>query len=265
MTIGMGRPVVIGKGPGDVGSQLVASRNGGGFPARKPARPPGQTPEVEETKMRKLGIVVTAIACLMLAAQVFAATAPAAGAFKGQMDVGAFGGVAVPMGKLADKSTETELGGNMKMGYGGGVFFDYFMTPEIALGLDGSYVTSTNKDDSNVKGNTMQYGIHGKYLIPTGGKFLPYLQVGAAMYNRKADYTSGGASVSASDTKPGINGGVGFGYKVNESVAVGLNGMYHYTIGKFEPEIEGTKVELLKDWNYVGFNAVVTFTIPKAK
>jgi hypothetical protein len=215
--------------------------------------------------MRKLGIVVTAIACLMMAAVTFAADKPAAGAFKGQMDIGVFGGVAVPMGQLAAKGTDTEIGANMKMGYGGGVFFDYFMTPEIALGLDGAYVTSTNKDDSNVKGNTMQYGIHGKYLIPTGGKFLPYLQVGAAMYNRKADYTSGGASVSASDTKPGINGGVGFGYEVNESVAIGLNGMYNYTIGKWEPTDDIKALGGLKDWNYATFNAVVSFTLPKAK
>ena len=49
--------------------------------------------------MRKLGFVVTAIACLMMAAQAFAATAPAAGAFKGQMDIGVFGGVACAIRK----------------------------------------------------------------------------------------------------------------------------------------------------------------------
>ena len=215
--------------------------------------------------MRKLGFVVTAIACLMMAAQAFAATAPAAGAFKGQMDIGAFGGVAVPMGKLASEDTDTENGANMDMGFGGGVFFDYFMTPMIALGVDGSYVTMSNSISSDVKAKTMHYGVHGKYLIPTGGKFLPYLQLGVAMYNRKVDAGSTGLSVAASDTKPGINGGVGFGYELNESVALGLNGMYNYTIGKWEPTDAIKAAGGLKDWNYASFNAVVSFTLPKAK
>lgn len=214
--------------------------------------------------MRKLGIVVTAIACLMVAALALAADKPAAGAAKGQMDIGVFGGVAVPMGKLAAEATDTEPGLNMKIGYGGGLFFDYFMTPEIALGLDGSYVTMTNKDDSSGKANTMEYGLHGKYVIPAGGKVVPYLQVGFAMYSRKVEGKVDALTISVSDSKPGINGGVGFGYKVNEAVSIGLNGTYHYTIGKWEPEIGGVKLDpALKDWNFAAFNAVVTFNIPK--
>jgi opacity protein-like surface antigen len=264
MTVGLGRPVVIGEGPGDVGSQLVASRNGGGFPARKPARPPGQTPEVEETKMRKLGIVVTALACLtIMAFAAQAATAPVGEDMKGQMTIGVMGGVAMPAGKLA--ADYEDDGAKMKMGFGGGACFDYFFTKDMALGLDASYVTMKNKDDEDQSVKTLQFGVHGKYLVPTGGPIVPYLFVGGGLYNRKAEFTDGGVSLSLSDSKPGIMGGVGVGYKINEMVAVGVNGAYNYTIGKFEPEIDGTKTELLKDWNYMTFNLGLEFHIPKAK
>jgi len=208
--------------------------------------------------MRKLGIVVTAIACLMMAAVAFSADAPAAGAAKGQMEIGLFGGMVMPMGKLAAEYVDD--GALMKMGFGGGLAFDYFVMPELAIGVDGSYATMANKDESAVKANTFQYGLHGKYVIPTGGKVVPYLQVGAAMYKQ----TLKGDIVSIDANKFGFNGGVGAGYKVNESVAIGANGFYHFA-GKFEPEIDGTKVEMLKDWSYITFNAAVTFTIPKAK
>jgi len=221
--------------------------------------------------MRKLGIAVTAIACLMVAAVTFAADAPVAGPAKGQMEIGLMGGMAVPSGKLAadveldaDGYLTAETGVKMKLGFGGGLYFDYFVTPMFAIGLDGGYVTMANQDDSAIKANTMQYGIHGKYVIPTGGPLVPYLQIGCAGYGQKLEDKVDGIAESFSGNKFGFNGGVGVGFKVSPAVAIGVNGFYHMA-GKFEPEVDGTKVELLKDWNYMTFNAVVTFTIPKAK
>jgi opacity protein-like surface antigen len=257
MTVGMGRPAVIGEGPGDVGSELVASRNGGGAPARKPARPPGQTPEVEETKMRKLGIVVTALACLtIMAFAAQAATAPV-GEEKGNIGFGIGGGLTMPMGKLADEDEA-----NMKMGFDVDGYFDYFITKEIALGLDASYGQMANQDNSDLKAKTTQFGIHGKYLIPTNGPIVPYLQLGFGMYNRKIEYKPEGlASLSVSDTKPGVNAGVGVGYKVNDMVGIGLSGAYHYSIGEMEDE----GVTVLDDWNYIAFNLGIQFHIKPAK
>jgi opacity protein-like surface antigen len=212
--------------------------------------------------MRKLGIVVAAVACLMVSAVAFAADAPAGGTAKGQMEIGLMGGMAMPMGKLA--AEDTDHGFKMKTGFGGGLSFDYFVVPAFAIGLDGSYVTMANKDNTDFKANTLQYGLHGKYVIPTAGKFLPYLQVGVGMYNQKIESSDDAISLSVDATKFGFNGGVGFGYKVNEAVAVGLNGFYHMS-GKFEPEVAGVKTEVLEDWSYLTFNAAVTFTIPKAK
>jgi opacity protein-like surface antigen len=211
--------------------------------------------------MRKLGIVVAAVACLMVSVVAFAADAPAAGAAKGQFEIGLMGGMAMPMGKLADDTVD---GANMKIGFGGGLAVDYFVAPEFAIGLDGSYVTMTNEISSDTKANTMQYGLHAKYVIPTGGPFSPYLQVGGGMYNQKIEGSIDALSISVDATKFGFNGGVGFGYKVNEAVALGVNGFYHMA-GKFEPEFEGVKTEVLEDWSYLTFNAAVTFTIPKAK
>ena len=209
--------------------------------------------------MRKLGIVVTAIACLMMAAVAFSAEAPVAGAAKGQMTIGFFGGMGMPMGELADTDHA-----NMKTGFGGGAFFDYFVNPQIALGLDGGYVTMANQEESSFKANTMQYGLHGKYFIPTGGPVVPYLNLGLAMYGQKIEFKEDAAAMSLSGTQFGFNGGVGVDFKVNESVFVGVNGIYHMG-GKFEPEVDGAKEEVLKDWNYMTLNASVTFRIPMAK
>jgi outer membrane protein W len=229
--------------------------------------------------MRKLGIIVTALACLtIMAFAAQAATAPVGEDMKGQITIGVMGGLAMPMGKLAesfDPTAETS-GADMKMGPTFGVAVDYFVTKEIAVGLDASY-TMMSMDDQTIEGTTytdlvkaktMQFGVHGKYMIPTGGPVVPYLTLGGGMYSRKLelsqDFQDGmGTSESEySDSKPGIMGGVGVAYKINDMICVGANGAYHYTIGKFEDK-DG--YEILKDWNYLAFNAAVTFHIPKAK
>jgi hypothetical protein len=210
--------------------------------------------------MRKLGVVVTALVCLVL----FASPALAqAEDMQGRFAIGAAGGLTMPMGCLADEDEA-----NMKMGWDGGVALDYFLTNDIAIGADFGYGEMANEDDSNIKAKSMNYGVHGKYFIPTGGQAVPYLFAGFAMYNRKVEWSDvmgTGVNLDFSDSKPGVNGGVGFEYRVNEMFGVGANGAYHYTIGKFEPEIGGTEVELLEDWQYLAFNAAFTFYIMPAQ
>jgi hypothetical protein len=207
-------------------------------------------PVKEETKMRKLAVVLFALASLCLMAfPAFAA--------KGDMAFGVNGGLAMPMGQLADEDYA-----NMKLGYDGGLFFDYMLTKEIALGVDGSYAMSTNKDDSDIKGKTMEFGVHGKYFVPTGGQFLPYLSLGAGMYNRKAEFSDGAISVDVSDNVVGMNFGVGAEYMMTPMVGLGVNGTYHYTFGEFSPE---DLTEGLDDWTYITLNAAVTFHFPMSK
>jgi opacity protein-like surface antigen len=205
--------------------------------------------------MRKLVVALFAVGSLCLMAL-------PAFAEKGDMAFGLNGGMAIPLGQLADEDN-----GNMKMGFDGGLFFDYMVTKVIAVGLDGSYVTMTNQDNSDGKTKTMQYGAHAKYFFPMGGQFLPYLSLGLAGYNRKAEFSAAAAEYfgtdNVSDNVLGMNLGVGVDYKVTPMVDIGANGASHRTFGEFKPEELGGGG--LDDWHYLTFNAVVTFHFPKAK
>ncbi len=219
--------------------------------------------------MRKFGVIVAAVACLMLTAfAAQAATATTAEDMKGVIGITVGGGLTVPTGDLAKEDNTFNV--KFKMGYDVGGGIEYFLTKDIGIGVDGTFGSMKADLPSGVTGDikakTIQFGLHGKYLIPTGGPVVPYLQLGLGMYNRKIEASEGGVSVDFSDTKPGLNAGVGVGYKINDMIGIGVNGAYHLAFGKFEPEIGGEKVELLKDWNYIAFNAGLTFNIkPAAK
>ncbi len=196
--------------------------------------------------MRKLAVVLFAVASLCLMA--FPAYAA-----KGDMAFGVNGGIAMPMADLADEDLA-----NMGLGYDFGASFDYFIMPEVAIGLDGSYGAMSNEEDSDLKGKTIQYGAHVKYFVPTGGQLMPYLNLGLAGYNRKVEW----GEFDASDNVLGMNAGVGIEYKVTPTVGIGANGAYHYTFGEWAPEdAEGG----LDNWNYISFKGAVTFYFPMAK
>ncbi len=211
--------------------------------------------------MRKLAVVLFALGSLVLmAVPAFAA--------QGDMAFGVNGGMAMPMGCLADEDD----GADMKMGPDFGINFDYFITKDMALGLDGSYVMMTSNESDDIKAKTMQFGVHGKYFVPTGNEqFLPYLNLGVGYYNRKIEFEGDAADFfgedKLSDNKFGLNAGVGVEYKVTPMVGIGVNGAYHYTFGEWKPEIDGEEPEeaLLDDWNYISFKGAVTFYFPMAK
>jgi opacity protein-like surface antigen len=207
--------------------------------------------------MRKLAVVLFAVGSLCLMA--FPAFAE-----KGDMAFGVNGGLAMPMGQLADEDYA-----DMKMGPDFGLGFDYFITKDIALGLDGSYAMMTSNESDDVKANTMAFGVHGKYFVPTGGQFMPYLNLGVGMYNRKVEFSGDTADFlgedNVSDNTFGLNAGVGVEYKVTPKIGIGVNGAYIYTFGEFKPEVGGEEVTLLDDWNYIAFNAAVTFYFPMSK
>jgi len=207
--------------------------------------------------MRKLAVVLFAVGSLCLMA------VPAL-AEKGDMAFGLNGGMAMPMGQLADEDYA-----DMKMGPDFGLGFDYFITKDFALGLDGSYVMMTANESDDVKAKTMAFGVHGKYFVPTGGQFMPYLNLGVGMYNRKVEFSGDAADFlgedNVSDNTFGLNAGVGVEYKVTPKIGIGVNGAYIYTFGEFKPEVGGEEVSLLDDWNYITFNAAVTFYFPMSK
>lgn len=209
--------------------------------------------------MRKLAVVLFAVGSLCLMA--FPAFAE-----KGDMAFGVNGGLAMPMGQLADEDYA-----DMKMGPDFGIGFDYFITKDFALGLDGSYAMMTSNGSDDVKGKTMAFGVHGKYFVPTGGQFMPYLNLGVGMYNRKVEFSQEVADflelddTNVSDNTFGLNAGVGLEYKVTPTVGIGVNGAYVYTFGEFKPEVGGEEVSMLDDWNYISFKGAVTFYFPMSK
>jgi len=244
--------------------------------------------------MRKLGVVAVAVASLVLMAfAAYAAEAPVGEDMKGQFSISAFGGLALPSGKLGEDFVTSALqvtegiGAGMKMSPDFGACVDYFVTKDIAVGADFGYVAMKNEavavlgvevlPKEWLEAKTMQFGVHGKYFVPTGGPVMPYLSLGAGMYSRKLTMSDEAktaledllettiTTTEWSDSKFGANGGVGVEYKVNKMFGVGVNGAYHLSFGKLEEEEAGQTATILKDWTYMAFNAQVTYYIPMAK
>jgi len=191
--------------------------------------------------MRKLGIVLAAIACLSLMA------IPAVAA-KGEFTFGPFGGMSIPTG---------DFGKVAKAGFMGGVFGDYQVHEMFAVGIDAAYNQVKAKDSADdTKTTLIQVGGHVKFIPQMKDtKVLPYLQVGGGLYNFKT------TSPDTSLNKFGYNVGAGADYKVNPQVAVGVFGAFHSVLSAFETEGSTTK----KAANYIAVGVKVTFMATGAK
>jgi opacity protein-like surface antigen len=194
--------------------------------------------------MRKLGIVVTAIACLMMAAVSFAADKPKAGG----MTFGVDGGIAMPTG---------DFGTVFKMGFTGGVFGDYAINEQFALGVAADYVSPSLKDDFKVEGVDIKTTIipvvlQAKWMPPMkDSKVAPYIMAGGGFYMMQvkaaAEVLGHKVSVSANENKPGFFGGAGVDFKASPQVKVGVFGKYHDIL------TEGTSTAFITAGVSVGF------------
>jgi outer membrane protein W len=193
--------------------------------------------------MRKLGIVVAAIACLMVSTVTFAADAPAAG----RMMFGVNGGLVVPTGDYGDL---------FGMGFQGGIYGDYLVTPQFALGVDAGYVNTPVKSEFKVEGVDIKYSIipiivHAKWLPEMKGNVAPYVVVGGGYYmmtaTMAAELEGVKVSVSADENKPGFMGGAGVDFKVNPQVKLGLFANVHDIL------TEGTSLMYFNAGVNVGF------------
>jgi hypothetical protein len=209
--------------------------------------------------MRKLGFVLMALLCMSLAI-------PALAAEKGEISFGLNGGLAMPMGDFGDVA---------KMGFGGGVYADYWLMPAIAIGVDGSYNRFDYSDDyitldeallhevdpaGTVDGTftLMQFGAHGKYMFPLeNAPVAPWLSIGLGMYNMKDKYdvTSSvldeaglNPSDEISDTKFGVNGAIGAAFKVSPAFSVGAS------IGMHDIFTEGSSTQYFTAGITLGFS-----------
>jgi len=194
-----------------------------------PLRTAVTLPHVEDW-MKKTGLI-TLLLSLVVFSSAFAA---------GEMTFGVAGGVAMPTGDLGDKA---------KMGFQAGVFGDYRINEQAALGLSVDYVKPGVKDEyiallendaSYLAGTpvTVEASIsiilitvYEKWMPPMKGNVAPYVVVGGGCYMMKSDVTvdpagaSGGDS--ATESNPGFFGGVGVDFKANPQVKVGVFARAH--------------------------------------
>lgn len=175
---------------------------------------------------RKTTLLVGALA-LMLVAQAHAA----AGEFKINLN----GGVATPISDFKDAA---------KLGFMGGVGFDYMATENFAVGADGSFISNKASDDLEAfltlgagvpvtaKFSMLQGGAHAKYMFPMASEssVSPYVIGGAGIYNIKSKLESTNTLFTGdvSESKFGARGGLGLLYKTSEKVGIGVEGAFHW-------------------------------------
>ena len=149
---------------------------------------------------------------------------------KGQWLVGPAAGLIAPVGDYKDAS---------KIGFAGGLDADYVLSPSGSIGVNFDYNRNSLSDDLKasladttgvaVDGHftVIHYGAHGRYFFSPGSKTRPYLTVGGGLYNFKFTAEALGLSASDSETKAGINGGVGLLFDAGTSAHIGVQGTYH--------------------------------------
>jgi len=144
----------------------------------------------------------------------------------GNWTFGLNGGAAIPTGDYSGNSSSS----GFAAGPSGGVFADWHLNSQWALGGDMDYNRNNGKDlPAGTDANTtiMQFGTHAKWNAPTASSFRPYLMGGVGMYNLRASATVGGVSADATQNKLGINGGVGAGVWSNSQMSLSLGGTFH--------------------------------------
>ena len=149
---------------------------------------------------------------------------------KGQWLVGVDGGLSAPVGDFKDAS---------KLGFGGGVDVDCVLSPSGSVGVNLAYNRNGLSDEIKafiadttgvaVDGHftVMHYGVHGRLFLSPESKTRPYFTVGGGLYNFKFTAEAQGISASDSETKAGINGGVGVLFDAGTSAHIGVQGTYH--------------------------------------
>lgn len=139
----------------------------------------------------------TSYAVAVLAALLISATAGSAQSAKA-VSIGISGGATIPVGDFGDAFTT---------GYNGtaSLMFKSFGSP-IGLRVDGMYNNLSFKDDNSIDAVILGANANLVYSLPGVG-ISPYLIGGAGVYNMKLDFNDG--ADSESETKLGVNGGVG--------------------------------------------------------
>lgn len=140
---------------------------------------------------------------------------------------GLLAGVSMPMG---------DYGEAVGLGPMGGVYGDFGVTPQFAIGADiiGNFhgMSSDLEDDLEAAGVTdfdfsftvIQFGAHAKFRPAPSGLWL---QGGLGMYSGSSTVEIGGAEFDESETKFGFNLGAGFDFGSSPTMKFGLLATWH--------------------------------------
>jgi len=174
--------------------------------------------------LRKTGLFVATLTLLVLT--------PNAQAAQGDWRLSILGGVAIPVGDFSKKLLDGGLGA--KLGFGVGATVDYLVSDRVSLGLDGSYAKNGLNDDElalirtissalDVHYTQMTGTLNIKYWLPVGeGPTSVYMVGGAGLTHFKAEASVPQVSSSVTEDKFLGYGGIGVGYDISKSVAIGL-------------------------------------------
>lgn len=164
---------------------------------------------------------------------------------KAQINIGAQFGIALPM--------ETSFSDYNKMGFGGLLEGNYFITENISLGINAGYYSFSGKDvdvvgigDKYPNFSVIPIIVKGDYYFTTSG-FMPYGGVSLGIYMMKMDEITI-ASVkfpSESDSKFGFSPHLGF--LTGEDIKFGAEASYN----------------IIEDASYLNINFKVLFPLGK--
>jgi opacity protein-like surface antigen len=171
----------------------------------------------------------TLLACAL------ALVAGTAHAAVGDMWFGVQGGMAIPTGDFGDVA---------KTGFQGTLSGQYGVAKNCYFGVDLGYHMWSAKDEINdalvaapplgfgpgseLKLSALQATAFGTYNFPMADeKQMPYIKIGAGIYNVKSKIEGGTLEEDESESNFGFNLGAGYDYEVSPAYTIGLLAAYH--------------------------------------
>jgi len=158
----------------------------------------------------------TALITLLLSTVVFSSAFAADGAF------GINGGLAKITG---------DMGHGLSMGFQAGVFGEFALNEQSAMGIGVDYVRVGMGDlpaGADFSFSIIPITVYSKWIRTTDGSASPYLMVGGGLYIVSADFSDViDFAVGASENKPGVFIGGGVDFMVNPTVKAGAFAKFH--------------------------------------
>jgi opacity protein-like surface antigen len=217
---------------------------------------------------------------VLVAALMLGATAAHAA---GTMTFGLNGDLGMGLGDFSKvpsaSSTSTKIEAGQGLGFGGGVYGDYWIKPDYAFGIDvnGEFF-SAKKDmkdllnkslgttDAKLTTNVINFGAHGLWAPKMANDNLqPWITYGVGLYRVAGKIEAGGKSQSGNVNKAGFNLGVGADMKAGSSMKVGAHVRYHYVMDGLDPKIVDATTGDKSALNYLTFGLNLTFATNGAK